>query len=798
MRRIAIVSVLLILCCVQVAPVFASAPHADPPTLLFSPTNQVVLIIAPYLTWEDIDETTTPRIYRLSIQTAIGNLNARSRVKDFDGKPSLLEGALSLSAGAWSRVDASARAPYNTYEMVEGAEGFEMYERLVGKSTGEAKIAYLGLPRMIAVNASGDFTVTPGLLGSAIENAGGVTAAIGNSDLGSRYTAEHVMRPAALIAMNENGLVRLGSVSPNLLEMDSTSPYGVRTNREALAEEIDVVARAIRADRPSLIVIDPGDLYRARSSMRDSTVEAAERNWKNALSTLDWVYTEARDSFPRATILIASQASMNPNLNREGLGPLIVSLAQSDPVHTEHGSVLGEYMLSSDSTQRRGLSTNLDLSATIYSLLEIPASIEVLGAPLYAEHSAKGGWFDRIDDRQAHFIESNNTALSVDSLRGTVVGMFIWVTALLLVVGGFALVRANNHWKKSTALRVREALNIVILGCLSLPAASWLMFVIDRWPQTPTAVLAQLLVTTAALWIVAYAIARVRKGASGIIFLGAITALVVILDQMVGAPFSFSGFFSYSPIMAFRFYGLGNEGAALLYGATVIAFTLWLDRVEKPQRYTTWLLATGGFFVMLICAAPWWGANVGVAAWGTVGYAVLVLLTNDKKVTWKSVGLMLIAIVLILGVLIVIDRYGSGGQTHLARSIGMAEQGGVAPLVEIVVRKAATNFRVLTASMWGTMFVAVMGFLVAMRVRPAPELTRTLEANKFFSDGMAAILVGGITAFFTEDSGIVLPAIMVLYLGCALLWLMLERLRGREGQESGIESVPIVEGGGGE
>jgi uncharacterized membrane protein len=45
---------------------------------------------------------------------------------------------------------------------------------------------------------------------------------------------------------------------------------------------------------------------------------------------------------------------------------------------------------------------------------------------------------------------------------------------------------------------------------------------------------------------------------------------------------------------------------------------------------------------------------------------------------------------------------------------------------------------------------------------------------------MVALLVGGIVAFFTEDSGIVLPAIIMLYLGAALLWLMLERLVGKE------------------
>jgi hypothetical protein len=178
----------------------------------------------------------------------------------------------------------------------------------------------------------------------------------------------------------------------------------------------------------------------------------------------------------------------------------------------------------------------------------------------------------------------------------------------------------------------------------------------------------------------------------------------------------------------------------------------------------------------LICAAPWWGANVGVAAWATVGFAVLFLLANGRKVTWRSILLMLIAIVLIVGVFILIDRFGSRGETHLARAVGSAQAGGLTQLIDIVVRKVQTNLRVLTASLWGAVFVAVIGFLAFWRFRPTPELARTLEANPYFAAGMTALLVGGVAAFFTEDSGIVLPAIMVLYLGCALLWLMLERL----------------------
>ncbi|MCL2492404.1 MAG: hypothetical protein FWE87_06665, partial [Coriobacteriia bacterium] len=657
----------------------------------------------------------------------------------------------------------SAREAYNVTEMIDGVQSAEIYARLMGQDAGNAAIVYLGLPRILAANASGDFTVIPGLLGSAIEDAGGVTAALGNSDLGFTSNAIRQMRPAAVVAMNTDGKVALGTVSNDLLMLDFTAPYGLRTDREKLTAQMSSLAQELPVGKPSLVVIDPGDLYRAQASKSESSVVAAERNWNQALETLDEIYGAADDIYPDATIIIASQAALNPHLKREGLGPLIISQPQES-------AELNDGLLSSDSTQRIGLVTNLDLSATMYALLEIPAPLEVIGSPIFSRATT----MDRVD----YLVKSNNTALSVDSLRARVISTIIWITVLLLVAGAFVLVWADDHWKPETIKRVREVFNIAILGALSIPAATWFMFTIDRWPQTPNQVLAQLIAATVVLWIVAIIIWLVWGTTSGIIFLGAVTSLVIIVDQLIGAPLSFSGFLSYSPILAFRFYGLGNEGAALLYGATVMTFVLWVARTARPRRFSTWVLAAGAFFVMLVCAAPWWGANVGVAIWATVGYAVLLLLVNDQKITWKNILLMAIAVVLIIGVFIVIDRFGAHGETHLARAIGSAEQGGIAPLIEIVTRKIATNMRVLTASLWGVVFIAVIGFLLLMRFRPTPELTRTLEANRFFGDGMTALLVGGIVAFFTEDSGIVLPAIMVLYLGASLLWLMLDRLHG--------------------
>ena len=62
-----------------------------------------------------------------------------------------------------------------------------------------------------------------------------------------------------------------------------------------------------------------------------------------------------------------------------------------------------------------------------------------------------------------------------------------------------------------------------------------------------------------------------------------------------------------------------------------------------------------------------------------------------------------------------------------------------------------------------------------MRWRPHGDFADTLDENPNFAHAITVVLVAGGIAYFSEDSGIVIPALAVFYLGIALSWLMLSR-----------------------
>jgi hypothetical protein len=216
-----------------------------------------------------------------------------------------------------------------------------------------------------------------------------------------------------------------------------------------------------------------------------------------------------------------------------------------------------------------------------------------------------------------------------------------------------------------------------------------------------------------------------------------------------------------------------------LVGAVLVGMAFLFDQwPESPATRLgkSWGIVLAGLLVVGTAAAPFLGANVGVAIWGVVAFGLAWAQMNGHKVSWKVVAAGIVVIVLLIAVFSVIDLSGRGEQTHLGRAWASAGAGGLGELGVIVARKAQTNIRVLTHTNWAYVLIAILAFLGFMRWRPHGDFAETLAEDPNFGAAMSACLIASIAAFFTEDSGIVIPAIMLMYVGIGILYLMLSRL----------------------
>jgi hypothetical protein len=262
-----------------------------------------------------------------------------------------------------------------------------------------------------------------------------------------------------------------------------------------------------------------------------------------------------------------------------------------------------------------------------------------------------------------------------------------------------------------------------------------------------------------------------------------------LLDQAFGAPLSFSGLLSYSPLLGARYYGLGNEGASVIVGGGLAGLALLIDGYGGSPWISTarkWAPLAAGGLVVFISAAPFMGANIGVIAWGTAAFGILWLQLNGHRITWKTIAGMLAVVGLVVVAFSLYESLSSSGaQTHLGRAWESAGTGGVAELWTIVARKAETNWRVLRATNWSILMIAILVFLGYMRWRPHGVFAQTLQAYPAFAVAMTAALWSSLVGYFTEDSGIVIPALVMLYITGSLLHVMLSRMRGDQAMAVG-------------
>jgi hypothetical protein len=357
---------------------------------------------------------------------------------------------------------------------------------------------------------------------------------------------------------------------------------------------------------------------------------------------------------------------------------------------------------------------------------------------------------------------------------------------VVLLVSTLLLIRGAPDAPRPVWALARTAL--VLVPCI--PLGGLIQFAILSRPPSAAWVVVLLVGSCLATWSAALLAGRGRSATVPLIAVTGATAVVLMVDQWLGAPLSFAGLYGYAPLFGARYYGIGNEMAGLLLGSSMVCCALALDTWRDAPwtgAVRRWGWPVLGVVVLVTTAAPFLGANVGAVAWMTVGFGAGWLMLNGRPVwTWRNVAAVVVVVVVLVGALGAIDLLGgSASETHLGRAISNATgEGGVASLATLVARKAETNLRVLGRTNWTWLLVAVVALLGYMRWRPRGEFAAMLRSHPAFSAVLGAALFAGVIGNFTEDSGVIIPALIMLPVGVTALYLMLDGSPRRPGEGS--------------
>ena len=152
------------------------------------------------------------------------------------------------------------------------------------------------------------------------------------------------------------------------------------------------------------------------------------------------------------------------------------------------------------------------------------------------------------------------------------------------------------------------AMRILWIIVLAFPLATYLMFL-----QLPSLTNAEITFDFFAFMVMEISflciiVALVFCWFYSLLLLFGGTVATLLIDQLLGGFMTVTGYLSYAPIEATRYYGIGNEGASLLFGSWIMLSALLLNRARErnnlAHQFKTWIFPTATFFMILVIAAP--------------------------------------------------------------------------------------------------------------------------------------------------------------------------------------------------
>jgi cbb3-type cytochrome oxidase subunit 3 len=364
------------------------------------------------------------------------------------------------------------------------------------------------------------------------------------------------------------------------------------------------------------------------------------------------------------------------------------------------------------------------------------------------------------DDPVQEAVDLDRESVFVDSMRGPLSAAFVvfQVIVFLLILG----LLYSRERRGVAAGRVGLPLELAGLAVVAFPVTTYLAGVMHGHELGRVWFVALLIAIDAVL--VALTRLLLRRSLDRLLALTAFTLLVVAADLVAGSRLQLNTVFGYSPIVAGRFTGAGNIVFAVLGVAAVMTGALVAHRWGGRTKV---LIVVALVFAgaVIVDGAPQFGSDVGGVLALVPAFGLTWLLLAERRPSLKVIALAAVAALVVLGLFLVVDlSRPPESRTHLARLFEDARARGPGVVVDTIMRKAAANLRVFRTTVW-TYFVPPAALVMAyLLYRPTGRWERLAQSYPKLRSGFIGGLVLAVLGFAVNDSGIVIPAVVLSFL----------------------------------
>ncbi len=504
--------------------------------------KRVVLLAVDRLSFNDliIKGSQFEHINHLVEYGSLGLMNTRT-----GGAINTENAYATLGAGTRALGGRSASLGFNLLEKYQQELVRDIHYRRYGSFLeGEETVVFLGLSEVINRNKVKNHKVVPGALGEKLFQADKRVAILGNSD------TNLPRRFAPLMLTNFAGKAGEGLVSSDILLKDTQFPFGHRLNREKI-----VLLFQKYFKKNHVILIEWGDFYRLDEYSFNLTPERYKELLSSKFEHLnDFLGEIAVNLNTDGTLFILFSPS--PPRHDRGTGKMLTPVVIYQGEKTEKG------LLTSATTRRDGIITNLDIAPSILCFLGLEKSYYLLGESISPQPFLGAGDF------------LGKKLLQIDRIylqRTPIIQVFIFLQIFTVIAALLAILTKS---KKTVVLQ------LLILSLLLMPLFFLLLSFFPPWSLALT-----IGVTFGTAFITSYLLFFLIDFKKNIILIAFLTSVCLVLDLIINnsqlLKFSFLG---YDPVVGARYYGVGNEFMGVLIGSTLIAITGLLQFYPSVKR----------------------------------------------------------------------------------------------------------------------------------------------------------------------------------------------------------------------
>lgn len=700
------------------------------PALAEEACERAMVVTLPGVMWADLEELQPPNIMQAIEDGAWGSMSVRTN----SSRTSLASGFVTMGAGA--RVDGGVTTG-GPADIEQGIPGFNPADIAV---IGDWKVG--GLDEVERGVEESGYSARAGALASALEAP---VYALGNGDLGRPAPAPvGYGRWAPLAAMNSDGVVDAAATHDGLLLEDADAPYGVRTDPDRIDEALNSF---FRHDDCGVAFIDQGDLTRfdqwVMALARDDVADDLVEEQRVSLEATDDLVGDLRERLEPDDLLLVVSPTSPAWAGEAHLG---VAIAVG-PGFAPGGA------LESASTRRSSLVTLPDVAPTILEHFGVDRPDVMNGRPMISAAT-------EVTDPAAAMRALDDESVFIDEVKGPLSGVFVVFQVIIYV-----LILSLFRWRErrgGVGVTAARWLQICGLGAVAFPVSTYLAGVVDGHSMGPVAFGLLLIAIDAVL--VAAAAVSLSRWLDRLLALVAFTWVVIAVDLVTGGVLQLNTVLGYSPIVAGRFAGAGNIVFAVFGATAVLTAALTAYRFDG-RRWTMPVVVALFVVTVVIDGAPSFGSDIGGVLALVPALGLTLLLLTGRKPKFGLVVAAALGGVVVLGLFLVVDlALPAESQTHLARLYEDTRARGFGVFVDTVQRKATANLRVFTSTIW-TYFVppALLAMVYLLR-RPSGRWQQLAVGYPKLRAGLIGGLVLAVTGFAVNDSGIVIPAVILSFL----------------------------------